>query len=66
MEDTEAEYPLWMKYLEIFLLINIIVDFLFFLFISENRVLYIFSIDQLITYVVILPTGLYLFGIITD
>lgn len=55
-----------MKYLEIFLLINILVDFLFFLFISENRIVYIFSIDQLITYVVIFPTGLYLMNIVSD
>jgi hypothetical protein len=44
-EDKIAEYPIWMKYLEIFLLINIVVDYLFFLFIHENRVVYIFSMD---------------------
>ena len=45
LEDTVEVYPIWMKYLEIFLLINIVVDYLFFLFIHENRVVYIFSID---------------------
>jgi len=66
LEDSVEVYPTWMRYLEIFLLINIVVDYLFFLFIHENRVVYIFSIDQLITYMVVFPTGLYLFDIITD
>ena len=66
IEDSVEVYPTWMRYLEIFLLINIVVDYLFFLFIHENRVVYIFSIDQLITYMVVFPTGLYLFDIITD
>ena len=45
IEDAVEEYPQWMKYLEVFLLINIVVDYLFFLFIHENRVVYIFSVD---------------------
>jgi hypothetical protein len=45
LEDSVEEYPQWMKYLEVFLLINIVVDYLFFLFIHENRVVYIFSVD---------------------
>ena len=66
LDDSVTPYPPTMRYLEIFLLINILIDYLLFLFIHENRIVYIFSIDQLLTYIVIVPTSLYLFDIITD
>ena len=44
-DETTVNSPEWIVYLEIFLIINIAFDYLFNLFISENRVVYIFSLD---------------------
>ena len=42
--------------LEIIILIIIIMDYMLFFYINDNRVLYIFDFQQLITYVTVIPT----------
>lgn len=59
--------PLWLGYVEIILMALIVADYLLFFFISENRVFYIFSLNEgIVTYLCIIPTALLRFKIITD
>ena len=52
--------------LEIIILIIIIMDYLLFFYINDNRVLYIFDFQQLITYVTVIPTLLMRLNVIQD
>ena len=52
--------------MELILLVVIIVDYFLFLFISENRILYLFNFQSFITYVVSFPILLMRFEIVTD
>lgn len=52
--------------MELILLVMIIIDYFLFLFISENRILYLFNFQSFISYVVIFPVLLLRLEILTD
>ena len=54
------------KYTEIVLIIFILIDYLLFWFIAENRIYYIFSQQSFRTYIANVPTALIRFRIVTD
>ena len=59
--------PLWLGYAEIILMILIVADYLIFFFISDNRVFYIFSLNEgIVIYLSVIPTALVRFKIIVD
>jgi len=62
----EYETPVVIKYTEIILMMFIIVDYLLFWFISENRIFYIFSQQSFLTYLANIPTALIRFGVVKD
>lgn len=59
--------PVWIGYVEIILMILIVADYLLFFFISDNRVFYIFSLNEgIVIYLSVIPTALVRFNIIVD
>ena len=51
---------------EIILISILTADWLINFFISENRIIYIFSVQSFMTYVSLIPTSLIAFQVITD
>lgn len=60
------EIPLFIKYTEIILMLIMLVDYLLFMFLSDNRILYIFCYQSWISYISLVPTALIRFKVITD
>lgn len=59
--------PVWIGYVEIILMILIVADYLLFFFISDNKVFYIFSLNEgIVIYLSIIPTALVRFKFIID
>lgn len=58
--------PTSVQYIELVILICMVMDFLLFFYISENRLLYLFGFQALVSYITIIPTFLVRVKIITD
>ena len=58
--------PEWLKLAEIILIIILAADWLINFFISENRIIYIFSAQSFFTYLSLIPTSLLAFEVVTD
>jgi hypothetical protein len=62
----QIQTPLWIVYMEVILLVIIIADWFCFLFLSENRILYLFNFQSFISYVTVIPILLQKFDVLTD
>jgi len=60
------EQPEWLRLGEIGLIFILSADWLINFFISENRIIYIFSIQSFMTYLSLIPTSLIAFKVIID
>ena len=60
------EQPEWLRLGEIILIFILSADWLINFFISENRIIYIFSIQSFMTYLSLIPTSLIAFKVIID
>ena len=54
----ECSEPAWMELAEIMIMVIICIDYLLFFFVSEARILYIFSEQSFVTYITVIPTAL--------
>lgn len=62
----EMVQPRWLRLGEIILILILAADYLVNFFISENRIIYIFSVQSLFTYLSLIPTSLIAFEVVTD
>jgi hypothetical protein len=61
------ETPILIEIIEIILILLMICDWLLFLVIHpENRILYVFSFDSMITYITVIPTAMIRFHSVED
>ena len=61
------ESPFLIEVIEIILIILFICDYCLFLVIHpENRILYVFSFDSMITYITVIPTAMIRFQSVVD
>lgn len=59
--------PPFIKYIDIFIIIYILADYILFFFLHhENRMQYFFSFDSFITYITVVPTALIRFEVIEN
>lgn len=60
------QQPEWLRLGEIILIFILASDWLINFYISENRIIYIFSVQSFMTYLSLIPTSLIAFKVITD
>jgi hypothetical protein len=64
--NSDVTVPEWLKLAEIILITLLAADWLVNFFISENRIIYIFSMQSFVTYLSLIPTALLAFEVVTD